>query len=119
MWANTVQIIKDQITSGVYEPSAAAYQSCWFCILKQDGKSLCLIHDLQPLNVVTIWGLSTPPFVEHLAESFAGYVVYGVMDLFTGYCYSTGSGTRSFRCTFTAVNCWLSFYIHRSPYLFH
>ena len=85
MWADTIQIIKDQITSGIYEPSAAAYWSHWFCILKQDGKSLCLIHDLQPLNVVTIQDLSTPPFVEHLAESFAGYAVYGMMDLFAGY----------------------------------
>ena len=85
MWADTIQIIKDQIASGVYEPSAAAYRLCWFCVLKQDGKSLCLIHDLQPLNAVTIQDSSTPPFVEHLAESFAGYVVYGMMDLFTGY----------------------------------
>ena len=85
MWADTIQIIKDQIASGVYEPSAAAYQSCWFCVLKQDGKSLCLIHDLQPLNAVTIQDLSTPPFVEHLAESFTRYSVYGLMDLFAGY----------------------------------
>ena len=27
MWADTIHIIKDQIASGVYEPSAAAYQS--------------------------------------------------------------------------------------------
>ena len=85
MWADTIQIIKDRIASGVYEPSAAAYQSCWFCILKQDGKSLCLVHDLQPLNVVTIRDLSMPPFIEHLAESFARYAVYGMMDLFAGY----------------------------------
>ena len=26
-----------------------------------------------------------PPFVEHLAESFTGYVVYGMMDLFARY----------------------------------
>jgi hypothetical protein len=26
-----------------------------------------------------------PPFVEHLAESFASYTVYGMMDLFSGY----------------------------------
>ena len=84
MWADTIQIIKDWIALGVYEPSAAAYWSCWFCVLKQDGKSLCLVHDLQPLNVVTIQDSSTPPFVEHLAESFAGYVVYGMMDLFAG-----------------------------------
>ena len=54
MWADTIQIIKDQIASGTHKPSAAAYQSCWFCILKQDGKSLHLIHNLQPLNAVTI-----------------------------------------------------------------
>ena len=85
MWADTIQIIKDQIASGVYKPSAAAYWSCWFCILKQDGKCLHPVHDLQPLNVVTIRDSSTPPFIEHLAESFAGYAVYGMMDLFTGY----------------------------------
>ena len=85
MWADTIQIIKDWIASGVYEPSAAAYWLRWFCVLKQDSKSLHLIHDLQPLNAVTIQDLSTPPFIEHLAESFAGYVVYGMMDLFAGY----------------------------------
>ena len=85
VWADTIQIIKDWIASGVYEPSAAAYQSRWFCVLKQDGKSLCLIHDLQSLNGVTIRDSSTPPFVKHLAESFARYAVYSMMYLFAGY----------------------------------
>jgi hypothetical protein len=80
-----IQSIKDRITSGVYEPSTTAYHSCWFCVLKGDGKSLRLVHDLQPLNAVTIRDASTPPFVEQLAESFAGYAVYGMMDLFAGY----------------------------------
>ena len=43
------------------------------------------MHDLQPLNAVTIWDSSVPPFVEHPAESFGGYAVYSMMDLFTGY----------------------------------
>ena len=43
------------------------------------------MHDLQPLNAVTIWDSSVPPFVEHPAESFGRYVVYSMMDLFTGY----------------------------------
>ena len=85
MWADTIQNIKDWIASGVYEPSAAAYRLHWFCIVKQDGKSLCLTHDLQPLNVVTIQDSSTPPFIKHLAESLTGYVVYSMMDLFAGY----------------------------------
>jgi hypothetical protein len=82
MWADMIQIIKDRISSGVYGPSATAYRSRWFCILKQDSKSLQLIHDLQPLNAVTIRNSSTPPFIEHFAKSFAGYAVYGMMDLF-------------------------------------
>jgi hypothetical protein len=80
-----IQIIKDWIASGVYEPSTTAYRSRWFCVLKGDRKSLRLVHDLRPLNAVTIRDASTPPFVEQLAESFAGYVVYGMMDLFAGY----------------------------------
>ncbi|KAG2336909.1 hypothetical protein BDR05DRAFT_896098, partial [Suillus weaverae] len=47
-------IIKEKILSGIYEPSMAAYHSHWFCIIKKDGKLLCLVYDLQPLNVVTI-----------------------------------------------------------------
>ena len=84
-WDQAIQIIKDRITSSVYEPSTAAYRSHWFCVLKQDGKTLWLVHDLQPLNAITIQDSSVPPFVEHLAESFSGYAVYGMMDLFAGY----------------------------------
>ena len=84
-WDQAIQITKDCITSGVYEPSATAYRSRWFCMLKQDGKTLRLVHDLQPLNTVTIQDSSVPPFVEHLAESFGGYTVYSMMDLFAGY----------------------------------
>ena len=84
-WKDTIQIIKDHIATGVYKPSTAVYRSCWFCVLKQDGKSLRLVHNLQPLNAVTIWDSSTSLFIEHLAESFSGYVMYGMMDLFARY----------------------------------
>ena len=74
-WDQAIQIIKDCIASSVYEPSATAYQSRCFCVLKQDGKTLLLVHNLQPLNAVTIRDSSIPPFVEHLAEAFSGYVL--------------------------------------------
>ena len=80
-----IKIIKDQIALGVYEPSTTSYRSHWFCVLKQNGKSWCLVHNLQPLNAVTICDTSLPPFVEHFTESFAGYVVYGMLDLFAGF----------------------------------
>jgi hypothetical protein len=85
MLGEVICIIKEKISSGVYEPSTTAYHSRWFCVIKKDGKLLRLVHDLQPLNVVTICDASVPPFVEHLAESFAGYAVYGMMDLYSGY----------------------------------
>jgi hypothetical protein len=80
-----VRIIKEKIASGVYEPSMATYRSHWFCVVKKDGKSLHLVHDLQPLNAVTIRDTSLPPFIKHLAESFAGYAVYSMMDLYSEY----------------------------------
>ncbi|KIN97321.1 hypothetical protein M404DRAFT_90267, partial [Pisolithus tinctorius Marx 270] len=91
--AQVIDMIKDRIKSSMYEPSTVAYRSCWFCIVKKDRKSLHLVHDLQPLNAVTICdasvllecGFLTLPFIEHLAESFAGYAVYAMMDLYSRY----------------------------------
>ena len=85
MWTDAIQIIKDCIASGVYKPSTTVYRLHWFCILKADGKSLHLVYDLQPLNAVTIHNSSTPPFVKHLMKSFAGYVVYFMLDSAAGF----------------------------------
>ena len=49
-----ISIIKDKIATGIYEPSNLSYQSCWFCVFKKDGKSLWIVHNLQPLNAVSI-----------------------------------------------------------------
>ncbi|EIN06904.1 hypothetical protein PUNSTDRAFT_28646, partial [Punctularia strigosozonata HHB-11173 SS5] len=49
-----IKIIKAKIASGTYEHSNSSYRSAWFCVPKKDGKSLRLVHDLQPLNRVTI-----------------------------------------------------------------
>jgi len=85
IYDEVVKIIKDKIQGGVYEASNTAYCSWWFCVVKKDGKSLQLIHDLQPLNAVTIKDTALPPFTDHLTEAFAGYAVYGMMDLYGGY----------------------------------
>ncbi|KAJ3571155.1 hypothetical protein NP233_g3930 [Leucocoprinus birnbaumii] len=80
-----VDIIKSKIAAGVYEPSSSSYRSRWFCVLKKDKKSLRLVHDLQPLNAVTIKDSGVPPIVENYAESFGGRGCYGVFDLFVGF----------------------------------
>lgn len=80
-----VEIIKDKMKSKVYEPSNSSYRSSWFCVLKKDGKSLRLVHDLQPLNAVSILDPAVPPSVDTLAESFAGRACYTTLDLFVAF----------------------------------
>ena len=79
------KIIKKKIDAGVYEPSNSAYRSRWFCVIKKDGKSLRLVHSLEPLNKVTIAHSGLPPATEALAEEFAGYACGAMFDLYVGY----------------------------------
>jgi hypothetical protein len=48
-----IQILKEKLKAGVYERSRASYQSTYFCVLKKN-RLLPMVHDLQPLNVVSI-----------------------------------------------------------------
>jgi hypothetical protein len=86
----------------------ATYRLCWFCIVKKDGKSLSLVHNLQPLNTVTIHDASLLPFIEHLAESFAGYAVYGMMDLYSGYNQRAEGSTILLGCRTMLGECCLA-----------
>ena len=81
---DVIKLIKSKIASGVYEPSNSSYQSRWFCVAKKNG-SIRIVHDLQPLNAVTIKDAATLPYVEHFAEQSAARSVYTMMDLFVGY----------------------------------
>lgn len=79
------KVIKAKIDAGVYEPSSSSYRSRWFCVIKKDGKSLRLVHNLEPLNAVTIAHSGIPPATEHLAEQFAGRACGTILDLYVGY----------------------------------
>ncbi|RPD59381.1 hypothetical protein L227DRAFT_477373, partial [Lentinus tigrinus ALCF2SS1-6] len=78
-------IIRRKEAAGVYEPSNSSYRSRWFCVVKKDGKSLRLVHSLEPLNAVTIAHSGVPPFTEQLAESFAARACGAALDLYVGY----------------------------------
>jgi len=75
-----VEIIKSKIAAGVYKLSNSFYRSYWSCVLKKDGKSLYLMHDLQPLNTV-IKDVGLPPMIEQYAKSFGAQGCYGIFDL--------------------------------------
>lgn len=80
-----VEVIKNKIASGIYKPSNSSYRSRWFCVLKKDGKSLRIVHDLQPLNAVSIKDSALPPMVEQYAEAFGGRGCYAIFNLFVGF----------------------------------
>jgi hypothetical protein len=77
-------VFKHKISAGVYELSQSAYRSRWFCVLKKSGK-LRIVHDLQPLNAITIRDAGLPPIVDDFIEPFAGRQCYTVFDLFWGF----------------------------------
>lgn len=79
------KIIKEKIEAGVYEPSNASYRTKFFGVVKKDGKSIRLVHSLEPLNAVTIAHSGVPPATEELANHFAGRACGAVLDLYSGY----------------------------------
>ena len=79
-----IQLLKDKMKAGVYEHSQSAYRSRWFCVLKKNGK-LRIVHDLQPLNKVTIRDAGLPPIVDDFVEPFAAKACTTVFDLFWGF----------------------------------
>ena len=79
-----IKLLKEKIDAGVYEPSHASYRARWFCVLKKNG-SLHIVHDLQPLNGVTIWEAGVPPILDEFVESFTGRVIFSVLDMYWGF----------------------------------
>jgi hypothetical protein len=82
---DVTKIIENKWRSGVYEPSSSSYNSRWFCVFKKDGKSLRLVHSLEPLNAVTIKNAALPPYTDVVAEDFAGRSIYTTLDLYVSF----------------------------------
>ena len=69
----------------MYEPSNSSYRSRWFCVAKKDGKTLWIVHSLEPLNQVTIKHAGVTPFTDQIGKHFAGCACGGMLDLYIGY----------------------------------
>ena len=78
-------LIKIKLDAGVYEPSNSSYRLRWFCVVKKDGKSLRIVHSLEPLNHVTIKHTGVTPFTDQIGKHFARRACGGMLDLYVGY----------------------------------
>ncbi|EJD37128.1 DNA/RNA polymerase, partial [Auricularia subglabra TFB-10046 SS5] len=80
-----IKLLKEKIAAGVYEPSTSSYRSGWFCVVKKDGKSLRIVHDLQKLNSVTIRDAGTLPSPDEFSENCAGRACIGALDQYSSF----------------------------------
>jgi len=62
IWDEVIKLIKSKIASGIYESSNSSCQSRWFCVAKKNG-SIHIVHDLQPLNAITVKDAATLPYI--------------------------------------------------------
>jgi hypothetical protein len=80
-----LDVVCKKIAARVYKQSNSSYGSCWFTVLRKGSGKLCIVHDLQPLNAVTIRDAGVPPYTEQLTENCGSRAAYGLLDLFVGY----------------------------------
>ena len=81
-----IELIQKKIDSGVYEPSYSSYRHQWFTVAKKDG-NVCIVHNLTPLNAVTICNTQEPSLVYLYVEQCSTCSIYSGLDLFVGYCH--------------------------------
>jgi len=79
-----IELIKRKVNSGVYETSYSSYCHQWFTVAKKD-RSLCIVHNLTPLNAITVRDSQEPPLVYLYAEQYSARSIYSELDLFVGY----------------------------------
>jgi len=79
-----IKVLKLKMDAGVYEHSQSSYRSRWFVVEKKN-KKLRIVHDLQPLNKITIKDAGMLPILDDFVENFAGRQCYTVFDLFWGF----------------------------------
>jgi hypothetical protein len=82
--ATLTKMINDQLAAGKYKQSWSSYHSQMFTVAKPKG-DIHIVHDLQPLNAVSVKDSGLLPNINEFADSFVGHSVYIVTDLYAGY----------------------------------
>ena len=79
-----IEVLRKKMEAGVYEHSQSSCRSRWFCVKKKSG-ALRMIHDLQPLNQVSIRDAGLMPKVDDFVEQYAGMICCTTFDMFWGF----------------------------------
>jgi len=69
----------------MYEPCQPSYCSKWFCTWIPAKNRLTIVHDLQPLNAVTIKESSILSNLDQFVDQFLGGKCFTILDLYWGF----------------------------------
>ncbi|KAJ7182566.1 hypothetical protein C8R43DRAFT_834143, partial [Mycena crocata] len=81
------KVILDDEKSGRFETTVSSYRCAMFPVMKKPGSvpPVRIILNLEPLNAISIQDAAIISNVNDFAESFVGYSMYGLADLFSGF----------------------------------
>ena len=79
-----MRLLDEQRLGGKYKFCTSSYRSMFFADEKKGGK-LWIVHNLQPLNHVTIRDSSLPLHIDDMIDDFKGHAFYLIADLKAGY----------------------------------
>ena len=82
------ELIRRKVNSGVYETLYSSYHHQWSTVAKKD-RNLYIIHNLTPLNAITVCDSQKPPLIYLYAEQCSARSIYSGLDLFVGYSHRT------------------------------
>jgi len=83
-----IELIRRKVDSGVYKTSYSSYYYQWFIVAKKDG-NLHIVHNLTPLNVITVCDSQELPLIYLYAEQCSARSIYSELDLFIEYDHCT------------------------------
>ncbi|MBW0549327.1 hypothetical protein O181_089042 [Austropuccinia psidii MF-1] len=79
-----IELVREQICTGLYEQSPSSYNRPVFCVAKPNGK-LRKVHELQDPNKIKIKDAGLPQNVDGFVGLFSGRAFYGLGDIMGGY----------------------------------
>ena len=80
-----IDLLRLKIKARVYEPCQSPYWSQWFCTWIEAKQKLHIVHDLQPLNAISLKESSIPPNLDQFVDQFLSGKYFTVLNLYWGF----------------------------------
>ncbi len=80
-----IEMLKDRVEKGMFEPSHGSYRNSWFLVKKKEKGKYRLVNTAIKINRVIVRDANLPPFVDEFFEKFVRYIIASLIDFFFNY----------------------------------